>query len=374
MRVESAVETQTNPAIAKLTPLAEVLALIDREVTPLAPRTVAVGDALHGTLAADVVTAARPAAPLALIDGWALAAEATRDAGGYAPAPLPQLPPRIDAGEPLPAGADCVAPLDAIVVSGNRAEALLPVNAGDGVLPKGGDGDAKAPWRRAGERLRAVDIAAFAASGIQQVGVRAPCLRIVSVRSDAILGNASRVIAADATRYGGAANESTGDLSAAFADRSADCIVTIGGTGSGRNDTSVSMLAREGRLAVHGVALTPGETAAFGFAGARPVLLLPGRLDAALAVWLVIGRRVLQRLTGATDDGPGETFALARKVASTVGFTELVPVRRSGDLVEPLAAKYLPWSALTRSDGWILVPAESEGYSAGAKVSIRPWP
>ena len=56
------------------------------------------------------------------------------------------------------------------------------------------------------------------------------------------------------------------------------------------------MLAREGRLAVHGIALTPGETAALGFVGPRPVLMLPGRLDAALGVWLVVGRRILERL------------------------------------------------------------------------------
>ena len=68
------------------------------------------------------------------------------------------------------------------------------------------------------------------------------------------------------------------------------------------------------------------------------------------------------------------TLALSRKVVSTVGLAEVVPVRRSGDRVEPLASKYLPFSALSRADGWILVPADSEGYSAGAQVSVSPWP
>ena len=53
---------------------------------------------------------------------------------------------------------------------------------------------------------------------------------------------------------------------------------------------------------------------------------------------------------------------------------ELVPVRRKDDTAEPLATKYLPLSALARSDGWILVPADSEGYAAGAPVQVRPWP
>ena len=65
---------------------------------------------------------------------------------------------------------------------------------------------------------------------------------------------------------------------------------------------------------------------------------------------------------------------LARKVTSTVGLAELVPVRRHAGQAEPLATKYLSLSSLARSDGWILVPADSEGYSAGSPVQVRPWP
>jgi len=211
---------------------------------------------------------------------------------------------------------------------------------------------------------------------VTEVSARKPRLRIVPVRTDTIIGNAARLIATDAARCGGAPGETNGALSEAFSDESTDAIVAIGGTGSGRNDASVQTLARAGRLVVYGVALTPGETAAFGFVGARPVLLLPGRLDAALAVWLVVGRRMLDRLAAvkATEHEPAEILTLARKVTSTVGLAELVPVRRNGDTAEPLATRYLPLSALARSDGWILVPADSEGYSAGAPVQVRPWP
>jgi molybdopterin biosynthesis enzyme len=151
-------------------------------------------------------------------------------------------------------------------------------------------------------------------------------------------------------------------------------LVAIGGTGSGRYDASVHALARMGKLAAHGIALAPGETAALGFSGERPVLLLPGRLDAALAVWMVIGRPMLAMLTGGKPDDPCEKLTLARKVASTVGLTEVVPVRRNGGKVEPLASRYLPLSSLTRSDGWILVPADSEGYRVDSEVEVRPWP
>ena len=126
---------------------------------------------------------------------------------------------------------------------------------------------------------------------------------------------------------------------------------------------------------MHGLALSPGETAAFGFAGERPVLLLPGRLDAALAVWLTLGRPVVDRLAAAKPALDFvDTVRLSRKIASTIGVTEFVPVARDGRGAEPLASRYLPLSALAKADGYVLVPAESEGYSAGSAVRVWPWP
>jgi molybdopterin molybdotransferase len=369
-----AAASETIQTIARLTPLAEVLALVDREVQPVVPCGVSPNDALNCILAADVVASAQPAMPLALIDGWALNADLTHDAGSYTPASLPQMPVRIEAGRPMPDGTDSVAAFDMVKLTPGGAEALAPVNPGDGVLPAGGDCDVLLPMRCTGERLRAIDLATLAGAGVREVSVRRPRLRIVSARADTIISSAARLIATDATRCGGVPDEAGGNLSEAFSNESAEAIVVIGGTGSGRNDTSVRTLARTGRLAVHGVALTPGETAAFGFIGARPVLLLPGRLDAALAVWLTIGRRMLERLTASASNGAAETLVLSRKIASTVGLAELIPLRRSGGTVEPLAAKYLSLSALARSDCWLLVPADSEGYSAAASVQVRRWP
>jgi molybdopterin biosynthesis enzyme len=105
-----------------------------------------------------------------------------------------------------------------------------------------------------------------------------------------------------------------------------------------------------------------------------PVLVLPGRLDAALAVWLTLGRRLLARLCGAGEEAPAGKATLLRKAASTLGLVDIVPVRRHGDAVEPLASGHLPLSALAQADGWIAIPADSEGHPAGATVDVRPLP
>ena len=145
-----AAASETIQTIARLTPLADVLAMVDLDVKPVTPRTVELTAAAGRTLAVDAMAPARPSAALALLDGWALAADATLGAGGYAPALLPQTPQRIEVGQPMPPGTDSVAPFDAVKIGG-RAEALTVINPGDGVLPAGGDCDPAIPLRRAGE-------------------------------------------------------------------------------------------------------------------------------------------------------------------------------------------------------------------------------
>jgi molybdopterin molybdotransferase len=373
--------TEIPQRIARLTPLNDVLARVDALVKPVAPCEVATGAAAGRVLAGDVSAAPRPRAPLALRDGWAVHAELTTDASSYAPAPLPAAA-RIDVGQPLPAGADAVAPLDVVVARGGRMEIIAPVAAGDGVLAAGGDADDRTALVRGGRRLTHIQAAALAAAGVERVRVREPRLRLLHMRpaGDEIIAAAMDLIAAEIAAAGGRvlreAQEDAGAdrLEHALADTAADATIAIGGTGSGRDDTSVRTLARLGRLEVHGIALAPGETAAFGLVGPRPVLLLPGRLDAALAVWLVIGRPLLSRLSGAGEQEPTTKARFARKVASTLGLAEVVPVRLRDGAAEPIASGYVPLSALARADGWILVPADSEGYPSGAEVVIRPWP
>ena len=373
-----AAASETIQAISRLTRLADVLAMIDLRVKPVTPRTLDVTLAAGRALAGDAVAAARPTAALALLDGWAINADLTLGAGGYAPVPLLHPPQRIETGQSLPPDTDSVAPFDTIRISNGNAEALATINPGDGVLAAGGDSDPAIPLRRGGERLRMIDLAALAATGLSRLAVREPRIRVLPLRGSAIVIAAARLIAGDIERRGGTVklDDAGRDLGTVLAAENTDAIVVIGGTGSGRNDTGVHTMGRDCEVAVHGIAVTPGETAAVGFAGPRPILLLPGRLDAALAIWLLVGRRILDRLAMANnaDRDSVEMLPLARKVSSTVGLAEVVPVRRGAGQAEPLASKYLPLSALARSDGWILVPAESEGYSAGSPVQIRPWP
>jgi molybdopterin biosynthesis enzyme len=164
------------------------------------------------------------------------------------------------------------------------------------------------------------------------------------------------------------------DLDAALRDTEVDAVFGVGGTGSGVGDHAVTTLARAGTLACHGIGLSPGETAAFGKVEQRPVLLIPGRIDAALACWLTLGQPLIAQLSGDEKREFSFLAKLSRKISSNIGLAEVIPVRRDGDTITPLASGMLPLQSLSQADGWVLVPADSEGYPANTAVPVRLLP
>jgi molybdopterin molybdotransferase len=369
--------TQGMQRIARLTPLEAVLARIDALVGPVAPREVAPAAAIGRVLASDAIVAARPGVALALRDGWAVDSALTQDASPYAPVLLPSAI-QIDAGAVMPEGADAVAEIDGVVVRDGRPEAIVAVTAGEGVLPAGADADGATALRQEGQTLHAAAAAALAAAQVSRVRIREPRLRVVRTRpGDPIIDAAAALLVRVIAAAGGVVLDDGADgvgLAQALRREDADAVVAIGGTGSGRDDASVATLARLGRVEAHGIALSPGVTAAFGMLGARPVLLLPGRLDGALAVWLLLGERMLARLTARRAEPPAVMARLTRKVASNLGLAELIPVRLRDGQAEPLGSGYLPLQTIAKADGWILVAADCEGHPAGTPVMVRPWP
>ena len=352
--------------ISSLTPIGDVLARVATLAHPVAPREVAVADAESRVLAEDVgVRAPWPAAPTALQDGWAVRAELVADAGPYAPVFLNSPPGWVNAGEALPRDADAVLPPDAVT----GAEVHASATAGDGVLAAGADAAPGHVLRRAGEVLRAADVAALQAVGISRARVREPRVRIVAMPGcDTVALAISRGVAAL-----GANVIFVRALERALADEQTDVVITVGGTGAGRSDNSIATLRRMGEVAVHGFGIAPGDSAALGTAKGHPVLMLPGRLDGALAAFVVVGDVLLRRLTGAATS---ETMpvTLSRKIVSTIGLCAVVPVRRVDGGVEPLASDHWPMQAIARADGWVYVPPESEGFAAGTPLEMRAFP
>jgi molybdopterin molybdotransferase len=366
----------SNQRIARLTPLGAVLALIESRIKPVPPKTVRVGTARRLTLAEDVAASSQPVQAIALRDGFAVDAGAIGDAGPYTPVPLTLTARRIDAGDPMPEGTDAVLPLEAVVLRGKSAQATTTVVPGEGVLLAGGDVLPQTSLRRAGHRVRVVDFGAAQAARVEAAAVREPSIAVAlgGVGGTAVINAALSMLVHLIFDAGGNAPNNPTALAAALADEKTDAIMAVGGTGSGRRDGAVQELTRLGQVEAHGIAICPGETAAFGFVGQRPVLLLPGRIDAALAVWLLLGRHIVAKLAGGKVEDIPVTLPLCRKVTSSIGMTELIPVRCQNGMAEPVSSGYLSLTALSGSDGWIAIPPDSEGFPAGSQVAVNPWP
>jgi molybdopterin molybdotransferase len=374
---------QTPQRINRLAPIVEVLARIDAIACLVSPREVEITAAAERVLAADVaVPAAVPPASIALRDGWAVRSDLVSDAGPYAPQMLEPAPLWVEAGSPLPPNTDAIIPPDTVTRSGGTAQCIATATPGEGVLAAAADAEQSHVLFHAGERLRAIDQAILRAAGVPRVTVREPRLRLVCANPmiDAIDDWVAPLLARAIEAGGGVAEirrvelDGVRSLERALLEDGTDAIITVGGTGAGRHDGSVAALARVGKLEIHGIGLIPGDTAALGIAAARPVLLVPGRLDAALSSWLVLGRRLLARLSGFVAAEPAMKMTLTRKIVSTVGLAEVVPVRQCDGGVEPVAAGFFPLRAMARADGYVLVAAESEGVPAGAVVEVRSLP
>lgn len=364
--------------ISMLTPLAEVFCKIDALVVPVKPREVGLGEACGRVLAATILAPSTlPERPVALRDGWAVRSDQIADASAYSPVSLSPKPQWVEVGDPLPSGADSLLPPDALVANGLMAEALAPATPGDGVLAAGSDTEARAKLLHAGERLRAVDLAILQSAAIKNVSVREP--KIFIIRTNVKIGDDEDSVTPFIIRLiealGGRAEiKAKSSLEEALDDKDSDGLIIIGGSGVGKSDKSVLTLAHVGRLKIHGIGIQPGETAAFGTVNARPVLIVPGRLDAALSILLILGQRVCLRLSGALEEDFKISVKLCRKLASQVGIAEFVPVKHTKDGALPLASGKIPVHIFAQADGWVLVPAESEGYAAGMTIEMRMFP
>ena len=366
-------------ASAALMALAEARRLLISGVMPITPVSLSLGEAIGATLASDIVAMADlPASTVALRDGWAVVAKAIAGASAYAPILLGREPIWVEAGDTLPAGTDTILGEDAIPnpeAPIGRIRVVEEAPEIEGTRDVGADLPRGHNLANAGTRLAPSQVLGLTACGIVRVEVRRPVVRLVATgpAGAAIGATLAALIAAD----GGIAanilqpNRDANSIAEAILSQPADAVFVIGGTGFGRTDVSADALARAGAVTAHGLALRPGETTGFGTAGGRPVLLVPGRPDAALASYLALGRPLLDALAGthATDR---RTAPLLRKIVSTLGMSEIVFVRCRSEGIEPLGGAELPLHRLALADAVVLVPPEREGYGEGTTVEIIP--
>ena len=153
----------------------------------------------------------------------------------------------------------------------------------------------------------------------------------------------------------------------------ADVVVVSGGSSVGVEDLAPTLLATHGEVWVHGIAMRPSSPTGFGRIGRRLIFLLPGNPVSCLCGYDFFAGRAVRALGGRPKAWPYRSIVamLERKISSQIGRLDYARVRVAHGRVDPLAiggASVL--SSTTRADGFVVVPADSEGFAAGASVTV----
>ena len=391
-------------------PVEAVWQWLEQVAPPLAEEWVALDDA-PGRVLTRAVTAPEPVPPFprSAMDGYALRGEETVGAGDYNPLAFslagealpgkafegtvaPGAAVRIMTGAPVPDGADAVVPVEYAREGSTGVEVTAAVPPRKNVGPLGEDVAAGEVLLEPGRRLRPQDVGLAASLGRDRLAVvRRPRARLLVTgnelappggeRGPAQIYDAnSAMLRGLAARDGGVLAgvhrvaddpRAIGDL---LGEPGADVVIVTGGSSVGAEDHAPHLVATLGELAFHGVAMRPSAPTGMGRVGDRLVFLLPGNPVSCLAAWDLFAGRALRTLGGRPADLPHRTVTgpLAGKIASAIGRVDYCRVALGSDGVTPIAlsgASIL--SSTTRADGFVLVPADSEGYGVGSEVTVR---
>jgi molybdopterin molybdotransferase len=386
------------------------LALIDAHLRPLASEQLPVRGARGRVLADDVAsTVDVPGFDRATMDGFAVVADSTEGATAYNPLPLmvigdsfPGRPfhasvgvgeaVRIMTGAPLPAGGNAVLPVEWTegTSEAGRVSAIAAVSPGKHVGRRGEDVVEGTTVLHRGRALRPQDLGLLSSIGVGQVSVvRKPRVRLI------VTGN--ELLPAGSPPRGHCIADANGPMLAALAERDgaevsfpslvpddpdailkalyddADVIIVSGGSSVGAEDIAPTLLAQAGELWVHGIAMRPSSPTGFGRLEHRLVFLLPGNPVSCLCGYDFFAGRAIRALGGRTKDWPYRHVVarLARKISSPIGRLDYVRVRIDDGAAEPLATSSASiLSSTTRADGFVIVPADSEGFAPGTEVKV----
>jgi molybdopterin biosynthesis enzyme len=361
-----------------LTPLDVALTALLRDLEPVAPIELPLAEALYCIAAEMPPLKAYPPHDIAAADGWAFRARDLVGASSYSPLPLAASPRWVEAGDAVPDGCDCVVDADQVDQEGPIVQVLAEAIPGQGVRRAGGDIAAGSVVVAAGRRILPRDLLIAHAAGMQRLKVRRPRLRIVNIPGGsvtaAMIAESAGAAGADVTSAE-AAGRDPASIAGALEPGACDLMLTIGGSGVGRTDAVVMALAERGEVLAHGIALQPGRTSGVGRIGNIPVIALPGAPDQAFAAWWTLALPALDRLSGRRPR-KALNLPLARKIASSVGITEIVLLERKQGVWMTLAAGELSLESIARAEAWLAVPGGAEGFAAGAPVDaymLREW-
>ncbi len=390
----------------------EALEWVDEHAKPLKAETIELASSQLRVLGVEIAAPMDvPPFDRAAMDGFALKGAETTGAGNYNPLSFRMLGEstpgrafdgevaagtaiRIMTGAPIPDGADAVLPAEFAHEEDGQVEITTAVSPGKHVGRRSEDVAAGTVVLQAGRRLRPQDVSLLSSLGIERVQViRKPNVRVLVTGNELVAPGQPRgkyqifesnsILLQGLIERDGGRIESKVDVEddseairRALTAAGADIVLVSGGSSVGQEDHAPPILAQEGELAIHGIAMRPSSPTGMGLLRESLVFLLPGNPVSCLCAYDFFAGRAIRLMGGRRADWPYGTcrLQLSSKVVSAIGRVDYCRVRLADGEVQPLSlsgASIL--SSTTRADGFLILPAECEGYAAGTDVNVYQY-
>ncbi|MCW4000035.1 MAG: hypothetical protein NWE93_07335 [Candidatus Bathyarchaeota archaeon] len=296
----------------------------------------------------------------------------------------------VAAGAVLPEGADAVVALEDAQREDDTVEIYGSVNSGEGVQAQGSDIPKGKVVLKQGQVLGAAEIGVLAALGYTQVKVlRIPMVAVLCVGGDVAelgkplpagktfdvngycLSTAIMDCGGKPVYFGVASGRSELHRLLEAALFSADMVLVCGGSEAAE---TIDTLGKPG-LVVNGVAAKPGKGFSAAYAAGKPVLLLPSEPSAALLMFHIFARSLLQRLAGRPVAGLRAVTAFAgARMFSAKGIRSYTLVRLLFDEKCRLIAQPIGLasgvSGLAAADGFVDVAPDEDFVDVERQVTV----
>jgi molybdopterin molybdotransferase len=383
-------------------------------IQPLAPLRLPLTDALGCVVAEDVVADLDlPEFASSAMDGFAVRASDVEGASPSRPTELKVVGRalighrpegtvgtgeaiRIATGAPIPAGADCVVPIENVADGEEVVGVLHGPAPGTHVRPQGEDvrrGDVLVP---AGKRVGAPELGLLANAGHPAPLVHPrPRVIVVSTGDELIAPTETpsfgQVRDSNAYTIFGAMREagampvlagivhddvdSLRDLVFSY-EIQADAFVSSGGVSVGERDVVKAAFFRRGDIDFYRVAMQPGMPQGFGHIEGKPYFGLPGNPVSVFVSLEVFVRPAILKMMGRRQlFRPEITAKLTDEVRGPRGKLQFarVEIRREGAgwLATPTGGRGSNlMSTVARANGLAMVPEGTESAPAGSTVRV----